>query len=65
MDLKTFAFKVSEMRKAQQDYFEKIAKAKKTRLPADFAISTNALKRSKEIEKEVDAMVTTILGSNP
>jgi len=53
--LKTFITNVAQMREAQRNYFTAIAKAKKTKLPADFAIAQNALKASKQLEAAVDA----------
>lgn len=50
----TLANQVRTMRNAQKLYFQSIAHAKKTKLPADFATATNALKRSKELEEQVD-----------
>ena len=53
-DLKNFAFQVEQMRMAQVNYFQQIAKAKKTKLPGDFAAAANTLKLSKSLEIVVD-----------
>jgi hypothetical protein len=62
MDERTIRFleTVESMRNAQKDYFEKIAKAKKTKHPGDFAASSNALKESKALEIEVDRILPTL-----
>lgn len=66
MDERTTRFiqNVASMRTAQRDYFQLIAKAKKTRLPADFAAANNKLKQSKALEIEVDRLVPIFL-ANP
>lgn len=63
MDEKLIRFieTVVSMRTAQIDYFTKIAKAKKTRLPGDFAAATNALKHSKTLEIEVDRIAPSLI----
>lgn len=48
---------VRTMRNAQKQYFINAATARKTKAPADWAASANALKHSKELEHQVDAMV--------
>lgn len=66
MDEKIIRFieTVVSMRTAQIDYFTKIGKAKKSRLPGDFAAAANALKQSKALEIEVDRKAYIFL-SNP
>jgi len=59
-DLKQFVGKVAMMRTAQALYFQQIAKAKKTKLPGDFATAANALKTSKQLEIEVDHAIAQI-----
>ncbi len=59
MDIKEFAKKVQEMRKAQTEYF----KARKMGLQT---VSNQWLDTSKKLEKEVDVQATAILsGSTP
>lgn len=59
-DLKQFAFQVEQMRTAQVLYFQQIAKAKKTKLPGDFAAANATLKISKQLEGQVDAAIAEI-----
>lgn len=59
-DLKQFAAQVERMRLAQVNYFQQIAKAKKTKLPGDFAAAANTLKISKSLEIEVDNSLVEI-----
>lgn len=61
-DLKQFSFQVEQMRQAQILYFQQIAKAKKSKLPADFAAAANTLKISKQLEKVVDDSIMEIRG---
>lgn len=63
-DLQTFAYQVEQMRQAQKQYFEQIAKAKKTKHPADFAAAGATLKTSKQLEEIVDRSVSEIKTSN-
>jgi hypothetical protein len=59
-NLKTFAFEVEQMRIAQINYFQLIAKARKTKAPGDFAAAANTLKISKQLEKCVDDSIIEI-----
>lgn len=56
----SFVSQVEQMRNAQQDYFQKAAKARKTKSPGDWAMASNALKASKQIEEEVDRSVASL-----
>jgi len=60
MDLKSFAFQVEQMRMAQVRYFQQIGKARKTKLPGDFAAAANTLKISKQLEIVVDDSIAEI-----
>jgi len=44
----------SQTRTAQQEYFKRIAKAKKSRIADDFDAARRALDLSKDLEKELD-----------
>ena len=59
-DLKQFCFQVEQMRIAQTQYFQQIAKAKKSKVPVDFAEAANTLKRSKALEQVVDESIIEI-----
>jgi hypothetical protein len=61
MQLQQFIQTVANMREAQRNYFTVIAKAKKTKLPGDFAIAQNALKASKQLEATVDEALPELL----
>lgn len=52
---------VRDMRSAQKEYFTNIARAKKSKLPGDYAAAANALKKSKAYEIEVDRVGDTLL----
>lgn len=52
--LTQFISDVEQMRVAQRHYFAAIAKAKKSKVPEDFAAAANALKISKNLEAKVD-----------
>lgn len=54
---------VESMRSAQKNYFANIAKAKKSKMPADFAAASNSLKSSKALEIEVDRMLENFLST--
>ena len=56
------AVQVELMRNAQKLYFQLIAKAKKTKLPEDFAAAKKVLDISKLQEISVDDTVSDILG---
>lgn len=51
----TLIYNIKAMRLAQKQYFALAARARKTKLPADWAASANALKESKRLEELVDA----------
>jgi len=55
---------VEQMRHAQKSYFTAIAKAKKTKLPEDFATANIILKNSKEQELIVDNTIKMFLMTN-
>lgn len=57
MDIKEFAKRVQEMRKAQKEYFA----ARKQGLQA---VANELLNRSKTLEREVDAAATAILAES-
>lgn len=59
-DIKYFLQQVAYMRAAQATYFEKSAKARKTKLPADWAAASAALKLAKEYETSVDHQLKTL-----
>lgn len=54
------ALKVRDMRTGQKQYFTIIGKARKSKLPADFAEAAAVLTRSKQLEKDVDEAVEGI-----
>ena len=56
------AVQVELMRNSQKLYFQLIAKAKKTKLPEDFAAAKKVLDISKLQEISVDDTVSDILG---
>ena len=51
---------VSDMRTAQQEYFKRIGKARKTQNPDDFELAKNVLVVSKQLEAEVDRGILSI-----
>lgn len=55
------AIEVRAMRNHQVNYFELIGKAKKSKLPADFAAANAELRASKKLEALVDGLVRGIL----
>jgi hypothetical protein len=59
-ELEQFVNNVEQMRVAQKNYFARIATAKKSKLPADFAAASNALNISKHLESKVDAQLLSI-----
>jgi len=63
MDERTTRFieTVQSMRNSQKTYFSNIAKVKKSKMPADFAAASNALKSSKALEVEVDRILENFL----
>ena len=63
MDEKIIRFleTVVDMRRAQRDYFTASGKARKTKAPGDWAAATNALKKSKALEIEVDRVVPSLI----
>ncbi len=52
---------VRDMRTAQKQYFINIARAKKSKLPGDYAAAATSLKSSKALEIEVDRVADTLL----
>ncbi len=54
-----------QMRNSQKLYFELIAKAKKSKLPADFAAANIALRVSKDIEQSFDQTIQKIKEAQP
>jgi hypothetical protein len=55
------AVQAEQMRAAQKLYFDLIARAKKSKLPADFAAAATALKVSKQVEQAFDETIREIL----
>lgn len=60
MNLKEFAKKVKEMRKAQNDYFQLKKRGDITMM----TVLRELLKRSNSLEKEVDVLVAEILAES-
>lgn len=59
-ELNSFALLVHTMRSAQNTYFEKAAKARKTQASPDWAAAYAVLKESKALEAKVDARIAAI-----
>jgi hypothetical protein len=53
-DFRKFMKLVADMRTAQQEYFKRIGKAKRTRQSDDFSLARNTLALSKDLEAQVD-----------
>jgi hypothetical protein len=67
-ELKQFVAQVHKMRLAQTRYFELIGRAKKSKLPADFATANGVLKISRQLEQQVDQAIELLskqLTTNP
>lgn len=58
--MKEFIETVKNMRIMQREYFKRIATAKKSKLPEDFASAKRALELSKDFEAECDRMLMDI-----
>jgi hypothetical protein len=55
------AVQAEQMRNAQKLYFQQISKAKKSKLPDDFAAASNILRISKQLEQSFDDTVQEVL----
>jgi|GEM_PF-4060727 len=60
-NLEEYASQVNKVRVLQRGYFEASARARKSRLPDDFAKSKSLLVESKKEEKALDEMTDNIL----